>query len=238
MSVYIGDEEASALYFPTYPYPDTQRQISSMVFVGDKLVFPKQRSTEYFRLEADLENVELVNGRRVTPYRMEAPKWATHAEVYLLGAGGGGNGGGGLGVDGKGGGAGTWKAGSLKVNPGKEFFVHVGLGGAGGASAGGKGSSGAPTVAGTIMALEGHYLSASGGGGGVSGSTTGESATSPTLGDVVLKGGAGGRKEQPGETPGGGGGGGAGSWVVGGSTGGGNGGHGFAYIRFARYGVM
>lgn len=237
MSVYVGDKEASALYFPTYPYPDTQKQTSSMVFVGGQLVFPKELHTEYYRLEADPDNVETVNGRQVTQYSLEAPMWATHAEVYLLGAGGGGNGGEGLGIDGRGGGAGTWQAGTLKVNPGKEFFVDVGLGGAGGARAGGKGRAGAPTIAGTIMALEGHYLSANGGAAGGSPTSTGESATTVTLGDTVLQGGAGGRREQPGETPGGGGGGGAGAWTSGGSTGGGNGGHGLAYIRFARYGV-
>lgn len=237
MSLYVGDEEASTLYFPTYPYPDTQKQTSSLVFVGEELIFPKERFSEYLRFEADLEKVELVNGKQATPYRMEAPTWATHAEIYLLGAGGGGNGGGGLGIDGKGGGAGQWNSGTLKVNPGKEFFVNVGIGGSGGAPAGGKGATGAPTTAGTIMALSGHYLSANGGVYGGSSSSVGESAASKTVGTAVLEGGAGGQREQPGSSPGGGGGGGAGSWTPGGSTGGREGGNGLAYIRFARYGV-
>lgn len=238
MSVYVGEKEASTLYFPTYPYPDTQRQLSSMVFVGEELIFPKERFSEYLRFEADLEKVELVNGMQATPYRMEAPMWATHAEIYLLGAGGGGNGGGGLGIDGKGGGAGQWTSGTLKVNPGREFFVNVGIGGSGGGSSGGKGRSGASTTAGTVMALSGHFLSASGGAPGGSKSSVGESAASKTVGTVVLEGGAGGQREQPGSSPGGGGGGGAGSWTPGESTGGREGGNGLAYIRFARYGVQ
>ena len=238
MSLYVGDKEASALYFPTYPYPDTQRQISSLIYAGEQLIFPKERFSEYLQLDADPETVELVNGKQVTPYRMEPPTWATHVEVHLLGAGGGGNGGGGLGVDGRGGAAGRWNAGTLKVIPGKELFVLVGLGGRGGESASGRGTSGAPTTAGTIMALDGHYLVADGGAAGGSDSSNGESATSKTVGTVVLQGGAGGQRERPGISPGGGGGGGAGSWVVGTSTPGRDGGHGLAYIRFARYGVQ
>lgn len=163
----------------------------------------------------------------VGTHTYELPTGARRAEIICLGGGGGGQGGNSaIGNNGDGGGAGQWAGWTVDLSGLTSLTIAVGAGGAGGA----KNQDGSPGQASTVY-VGSIALSAAGGTPGTGwGNGIGDSVPVFHYGSGTYYGGAGGSKDNPGQTPGGGGGGGTGGFF-GGGTAGRNGGNGRVLIN-------
>ena len=226
MAVYIGSDECQVIYVAR----NGQQLRVSSVWVGDKQVFPPANRQEVHVFTRDTQGYQRVEESNRYLFSVPLPRWATSADVVIIGAGEKGRDGTKSitgGSDGAGGKSGAWVVKTVAVPNSPGAYVTIG-----------KGNSTSPHYTEVI------FPSTTGGpevrvwdGEGTRTPNSGSTGGSVTpffralFGSDHL-GGAGGSRNNPGAHPGGGGGGGQGSGLIGNPTTGRDGGDGYVWLRF------
>ena len=226
MAVYIGSDECRVIYVAR----NGQQLRVSSVWVGDKQVFPPANRQELHAFDRYTEGYGRTDNGSHFAFSVSVPWWATNLDVVILGAGEKGRDGTKSitgGSDGAGGRSGAWVVKTVALTQATDAVVRVG-----------KGISTSPHATEVILpGVGGQPDVRVHDGEGVrtaNNGSTGGYVTPRSRAEFgqQFTGGAGGRRNNPGDHPGGGGGGGQGSGLLGNPQTGRDGGDGYVWLRF------